>query len=62
MVETDHLTIYEIVTEAQKHNLESQERLKHWTNTHQLIKDQSVSWKDNQLVVARDNDLKRGVI
>src|SRR6201996_9559929 len=38
---------------------ESQERLKKWTNTHQLTKIDSIWWKDNWLVVAGDNDLKR---
>src|ERR1700761_2918894 len=41
---------------------ESQERLRRWTNTHQLTKIDSIWWKDNRLVVARDNNLKRGVI
>ena len=41
---------------------ESQERLRRWTNTHQLTKIDSTWWKDNRLVVAGDNNLKRGVI
>src|ERR1700761_4986924 len=41
---------------------ESQERLKKWTNTHQLTKEGSFWWKNDQLVVAGDNNLKRGVI
>src|ERR1700761_7025424 len=40
----------------------SQERLQKWTNTHQLIKEGSFWWKNDQLVVAGDNNLKRGVI
>src|SRR6201996_2923266 len=41
---------------------ESQERLQKWTNTHQLTKEGSFWWKNDQLVVAGDNNLKRGVI
>ena len=53
-----------VVIEDQKRNSGSQERLKLWTNTHQLIIHQSVAWKINWLVVAGagDNSLKRGVI
>ncbi len=37
-------------------------QLKKWTNTHQLIKLNSIWWKDNQIIIVRDNNLKRGVI
>src|SRR6266571_460969 len=33
-----------------------------WTNTHQLIKRDLIWWKNNRIVVAGDNNLKRGVI
>ena len=55
-----------MVEKNQQENEESQERLRRWTNTHQLIKLMRIWWKiDNgieQIVVARDNNLKRGVI
>ena len=48
--------------EKDQETQESQERLRRWTNTHQLTKINSIWWKDNRLVVAGDNNLKRGVI
>ena len=38
------------------------ERMKKWTNTFQLIKNKDIWWKEDRLIVARDNDLRRGVI
>jgi len=55
-------TIQEMVEEDQRKNKESQKRIQRWTNTHQLIKITSTWWKDNRIVVAGDNNLKRGVI
>jgi len=55
-------TIQEMVEEDQWKNEESHKRIQHWTNTHQLIKITSTWWKDNCIVVASDNNLKRGVI
>ncbi len=55
-------SMQEAVKRDQQENKESQGRLKKWTNTHQLIKRNLIWWKDNWIVVARDNDLKRGVI
>ncbi len=55
-------SMQDMVERDQQENKESQERLKKWTNTHQLIKLNSIWWKDNWIIVAGDNDLKRGVI
>ncbi len=52
----------DLVERDQQENKASQERPRKWTNTHQLIKLNLIWWKDNQIIVARDNDLKRGVI
>ena len=55
-----------MVEKDQQENEESQERLRRWTNTHQLTKLMGIWWKiDNGIewiVVAGDNNLKRGVI
>jgi hypothetical protein len=51
-----------MVEEDQQTNQQSQERLRRWTNTHQLTKLVSIWWKDARIVVAGDNNLKRGVI
>jgi hypothetical protein len=50
------------VEQDQQKNQKSQETIRRWTNTHQLTKLSSIWWKDDRLVVAGDNDLKRGVI
>ncbi len=55
-------SMQEAVERDQQENKESQERLSRWTNTHQLIKRDLIWWKDNWIIVAGDNDLKRGVI
>src|ERR1700744_2891509 len=59
-------SIQNMVEADQQENPESQERLHAWTNTHQLIKLNSIWWKmfgnDGRIVVAGDNNLKRGVI
>ncbi len=55
-------SMQDLVEKDQQENKVSQERLRKWTNTHQLIKLNSIWWKDNWIVIARDNDLKRGVI
>ena len=53
-----------MVEKDQQENKESQEWLRRWTNTHQLTKLVGIWWKiDNgidQIVVAGDNNLKRG--
>jgi hypothetical protein len=55
-----------LVEKDQQENPQSQERLGKWTNMHQLIKLNSIWWKledrVDQIVVAGDNNLKRGVI
>ncbi len=58
----DFQSMQDLVEKDQQENKTSQERLKKWTNTHQLIKLNSIWWKDNQIVIAGDNNLKRGVI
>jgi hypothetical protein len=40
----------------------SKKKISHWTNTYQMAKEHGVWWKEDWIVVARDNDLKRGVI
>ncbi len=55
-------SMQEAVERDQQENKKSQEQLKKWTNTHQLIKRDLIWWKDNWIVVAGDNNLKRGVI
>jgi hypothetical protein len=41
---------------------ESIKKIQGWTNTHQLIRENATWWKDDWIIVARDNNLKRGVI
>jgi hypothetical protein len=57
-------SIQDKVKQDQQENQASILQIKKWTNTHQLIKLNSIWWKgkSGQLVVARDNNLKRGVI
>ncbi len=43
-------------------NLENEETIRRWANTFHLHKQNDTWWKDNTLVVASDNNLKRGVI
>ncbi len=43
-------------------NLENEETIKKWANTYQLHHENHTWWKDEALVVAGDNNLKRGVI
>jgi hypothetical protein len=52
------------VKQDQQENQASILQIKKWTNTHQLIKLNSIWWKgkSGQLIVAGDNNLKRGVI
>ena len=66
LIENQHHGKYQrvqnMIEEDQQTNKESQEGIRKWTNTHQLIKLVSIWWKDEQIVVAGDNNLKRGVI
>jgi hypothetical protein len=57
-------SVQDKVEQDQQENQASILQIKKWTNTHQLIKLNSIWWKgkSGQLVVARDNNLKRGVI
>ncbi len=43
-------------------NLENEEMIRRWANTHQLHQEHHSWWKGDALVVAGDNNLKRGVI
>jgi transposase InsO family protein len=49
-----------IVKDQQKEA--SRKKISCWTNTYQMTKEHGVWWKEDRIVVARDNDLKRGVI
>ena len=54
-------TLHEQVKKDQQTE-ESKEWIKKWTNTHQLIRPYKIWWKEWWTIVARDNNLKRGVI
>ncbi len=43
-------------------NLENEDVIKRWANTYQLHQEHNTWWKEDALVVAGDNNLKRGVI
>jgi len=43
-------------------NLENEETIRRWANMYQLHQQNDNWWKDGALVVAGDNNLKRGVI
>ncbi len=43
-------------------NLENEDLIKKWANTYQLHQEHNTWWKEDTLVVAGDNNLKRGVI
>src|SRR6266702_2196089 len=43
-------------------NLENEETIRRWANTYQFHLEHNTWWKDDALVVAGDNNLKRGVI
>jgi hypothetical protein len=49
-----------IVKDQQKEA--SKKKISCWTNTYQMAEKHRVWWKEDQIVVAGDNDLKRGVI
>jgi hypothetical protein len=55
-------SVQDQVEQDQQENLESRRRISVWTNTHQIIRLNGIWWKDNRIVVAGDNNLKRGVI
>jgi hypothetical protein len=57
-------SVQDKVEQDQQENQTSILQIKKWTNAHQLIKLNSIWWKgeSGQLVVAGDNNLKRGVI
>jgi len=43
-------------------NLENKDTIKRWANSYQLHQEHNTWWKEDALVVAGDNNLKRGVI
>jgi len=43
-------------------NLENEETIRKWANTYQLHQENNTWWKEDALVVAGNNNLKRGVI
>jgi hypothetical protein len=49
-----------IVKDQQKEA--SKKKISRWTNTYQMAEEHGVWWKEDQIIVAGDNDLKRGVI
>jgi hypothetical protein len=49
-----------IVKDQQKEA--SKKKISCWTNTYQMTKEHEVWWKEDWIIVAGDNDLKRGVI
>jgi hypothetical protein len=46
----------------QQRTPEGKEQIKKWSNTYQFTKTDGITWKDTQIVVSGENDLKRGVI
>ena len=57
----DYQSVHDRVMADQVNN-SRQPLIKQWANTHQLIHKYGHWWKGTRLVVAGDNDLKRGVI
>jgi hypothetical protein len=55
------LSLQERIAKNQEEDA-SKKQISRWTNTHQMIKEDNIWWKEDRIVVARDNDLKRGVI
>jgi hypothetical protein len=55
------LSLQERIVKNQEEDA-SKKQISHWTNTHQISNVLDVYWKEDQIVVARGNDLKRGVI
>jgi hypothetical protein len=49
-----------IVKDQQKEA--SKKKISRWTNTYQIAEEHGVWWKEDRIVVAGDNNLKRGVI
>jgi hypothetical protein len=55
------LSLQEKIVKNQEEDA-SKKQISHWTNTHQISKVLDVYWKEDRIVVAGGNDLKRGVI
>jgi hypothetical protein len=58
----EYASLQERITKDQKENKASKKQIAQWTNTHQMTKHADVWWKEDQIVVAGDNNLKREVI
>jgi hypothetical protein len=57
-----YASLQERITKNQQESDRSKEQIQHWTNTHQMMKHNDTWWKEDRIVVAGDNNLKRGVI
>jgi hypothetical protein len=55
-------SLQEQITQDQKENEASKRQIARWKNTHQMTNHKGIWWKEDRIVVARDNNLKRGVI
>jgi hypothetical protein len=55
-------SLQEQITQDQKENEASKHQIACWKNTHQMTNHKGIWWKEDRIVVAGDNDLKRGVI
>jgi hypothetical protein len=57
-----YASLQERITKDQQESDRSKEQIQHWTNTHQMTKHNDIWWKEDRIVVAGDNNLKRGLI
>ena len=55
-------TLSSIDDRVRTHQLQQQDLLKRWANTHSLTCEGDLYWRGDQLVVVEDSSLKRGVI
>jgi hypothetical protein len=58
----EYASLQERITKDQQKSDRSKEQIQRWTNTHQMMKHNDTWWKEDRIVVAGDNNLKRGVI
>jgi hypothetical protein len=59
---SEYASLQERITKDQKEKKASKEQITRWTNTHQMTKHADIWWKEDWIVVAGDNNLKREVI
>jgi hypothetical protein len=57
-----YTSLQERITKDQKENKASKKQIARWANTYQMTKHDDSWWKEDWIVVARDNNLKREVI